>query len=268
MDFKEGFFDISESDYRAAPFINKSGLDQIAKSPGHYQWSLKNQKPKTPAMGFGTAFHSYVLETHLFEKTYMIIEDCSKASKFYKELELEAKASDKLILFESDFERISAMACNLLTHERAKELMKSSKSEQVMFFKLRASNGNEVLCKAKLDCIKHGVISDIKTTSNASKNEFIRSIHSYKYHIQDALYCRGAEALTGEVHEFYFLAVESEAPFGVNVFKLGEASKNLAYSELYRCIDRYEESLRENHWPYYPQEIQTVELPGYAFKSN
>jgi exodeoxyribonuclease VIII len=262
---KTGIFSISESDYRPAPYLNKSGLDALAKSPGHYQWSLKNYKPPTPEMGFGTAFHSFVLEPEDFEHSYMVIEDVSRASKFYKECEVEAQKLSKKILFESDLERIKNMSEALLKHSRVKDLMSGGKPEQVMYWTMETSTGGLVECKAKVDYIRDGCVLDLKTTKNASKDDFTKSIHNYRYHIQDGFYRLGANALTDMEHEFYFIAVESEPPHGVNVFSLGEKTRNLAYSEIHKLVDRYEECLKTNYWPFYPQDIHCVDLPGYAF---
>lgn len=66
------YADLTNSAYHSGPGISKSGLDLIARSPLHYRAALDaaNDSGPTLAQLIGSAFHSLVLEPHLFVREY------------------------------------------------------------------------------------------------------------------------------------------------------------------------------------------------------
>ncbi len=62
------------------------------------------------------------------------------------------------------------------------------------------------------------VVFDVKTTKSVEPMEFVKSIFNFGYHAQAAAYCDMVQKLTGLPTSFYWLAVESYAPFCVGTF--------------------------------------------------
>ena len=67
-------------------------------------------------------------------------------------------------------------------------------------------------------------IIDLKTTKDASKESFRRSIDDYGYDLQAAFYTDAVKMAIGREVPFYFLVVESDAPHSVRLYRIGQAS--------------------------------------------
>jgi len=66
-------------------------------------------------------------------------------------------------------------------------------------------------------------IYDLKTTINASPDEFRRTVlYRRHYDIQAAWYTAGVENVTGVKHKFVWIAQEKTYPFGVGIYTAGD----------------------------------------------
>ena len=71
--------------YHSGEAISHSGIVQLLKSPEHYlQYKMGSVEP-TPAMEFGLAFHSFVLEPEAFSKDYVLAPKFDRRTKEGKE---------------------------------------------------------------------------------------------------------------------------------------------------------------------------------------
>lgn len=256
MEYKTGIYDMSDREYRAIPnMLNASSIPYLLQSPSHYIANLTKPRSPTKEMSFGTGLHTYVLEPERFKNEFLVksIDGRTVAGKkFLLENELIHK---KIIISEEDFERIRYMDSNIKKHPIASTMLVDGHAEQVILFKLRASNGNEINCKAKVDYIINGAIPDLKSTKDASHAGFSKSIENYNYHIQGSFYSHAIESLNQPRPLFYFIAVESEPPFSVNVIELSEEHYTIGYAKIYEAVDIYEKCVRENAWPSYDPRI-------------
>jgi exodeoxyribonuclease VIII len=66
--------DLSNAEYHGGPGVSKSILDLVARSPMHAKCRLDAANDNTPttAQAFGTAFHTLILEPHLFVSNYTL----------------------------------------------------------------------------------------------------------------------------------------------------------------------------------------------------
>jgi exodeoxyribonuclease VIII len=73
---KPGIYDnISNAEYHGGPGVSNSGLALMRKSPLHFrakQLAANDNHESTPAQMIGTAFHSLILEPHLFVQEYTL----------------------------------------------------------------------------------------------------------------------------------------------------------------------------------------------------
>ncbi len=257
MEYREGIFKLDDKIYRNIPsMLNASAIPSLLQSPSHYLANLTKPRAPTKEMAFGSAFHAYVLEPDKFQEEFMVktIDGRTVAGKkFLLENEMIHK---KTIISEEDFERIRYMDANIKKHDIAIRMLVGGHAEQVVLYKLKASNGNDIWCKSKIDYLGNDVMIDLKTTKSADIDSFSKSIENYSYYIQAAMYSHSIEALGQDRPKFYFIAVESEAPFAVSVIELSDEHYTLGYKKLYEAVDIFEKCLRENHYPAYPQTIQ------------
>ena len=110
------------------------------------------------------------------------------------------------------------------------------------------------------------IIVELKSTRNAKRGPFGRDAANFFYHAQAAHYCSGHKAATGHTALHVIIAVESEPPHGVAVYALPNAA--LQSGELLRCkwLEQYADCLASGEWPGYPDEVQELELPGWAME--
>lgn len=254
MEFKEGLFELTEELYRPMSMLNYSSIPYLLQSPAHYIAMLEGPRAQTKEMSFGSAFHSYVLEPESFANQFVVKNIDARTTKGKMELAIHEEARLKVIS-EEDFERVKRMNQRIKSHSVANKLLQNGKAEQTMMFKLKASNGNDVQCKAKLDYSLDKLIIDLKSTKRADETNFSKSIENYNYHIQGAFYKHGLETLSGLDTDFIFIAVESEPPYSVSVIKLSDDHYAIGYKKVYQAVDIYEKAMRENKWPDYEEKV-------------
>ena len=66
-----GFYRIPHQDYHAGAGLSQSMIKALLRSPAHAKVPVE----ETPAMRFGRAFDTGVLEPHLFDEEYVIRPD-------------------------------------------------------------------------------------------------------------------------------------------------------------------------------------------------
>ena len=87
---------------------------------------------------------------------------------------------------------------------------------------------------------------------------------TFGYAIQAAFYVDVAQALDGNKRDFYWVAVEKEAPFAVAVYKASDAMLEHGRREYRKAIELYKECAAMDLWPAYSQQVQTLELPAWV----
>jgi hypothetical protein len=254
--------------YKGIQAASFSGLTRLAQSPAHYKDYLLNPPKPTASMAFGTAVHSAVLEEGLEKGKVVCAPDVDKRTKAGKsEWEaFQAAHQDSIIVSVEDFEAIKEIKRALSKHETASSLLNPNKgiSEVSALWNDPVSG---VLCKCRADRIRSdGIIIDIKTTQNASAREFQKSIGTFKYHWQSAFYLDGFSLLLGDkLSQFVHIAIESEPPYGIGVFVLDDVSLTRARSDITFLLALYSICEKENRWPNYPDEIQNISIPSWAW---
>ncbi len=258
-EIKDGIFTLSEAYYRPLPGLNQSSIPHLLKSGAHYLANLSEPK-STAALDFGNAFHTYVLEPKKFANEYVVEKIDGRTNKG-KLRKLEIEASNLKTIDNEDFYCIKKMDENIKKHLIASKLLVDGYTEKVIKFKLRASNGNTVNCKAKIDYLLSGGIIDLKNSRDSVDiTSFSRTIEKWNYHIQGSFYSHGIETLSGSRPDFIFIAVEDVAPFAVNVIKLSDDHYFMGYTQVYKAVDIYEKCVRENKWPAYPEVVHESKI--------
>ncbi len=254
MEFKAGIYNMTEAEYRPLPGLNQSSIPHLLKSGAHYLANLSEPK-STSALEFGNAFHMYVLEPEKFKREYVVEKIDGRTNKG-KLRKFELEASNLKVLSDDDFYCIRKMDENIKKHPIASKLLVGGYTEQVIKFKLKASNGMEVNCKAKIDYLLPDTVIDLKNSKDSVDTaSFSRTIEKWNYHVQGAFYSHGIETLSGTRPDAIFIAVEDVAPFAVNVIKLSEDHFSVGYREIYQALDVYERCLRENKFPAYAEVV-------------
>lgn len=261
---------MSNADYHADnSAISASGLKLFMRSPMHY-WSAyldPNRKPTKPteAMKLGTAVHCAILEPEHFDSRYVVLpEDINLRTTEGKALKAAMIAGGAEVIDADDYARIKTMAANFRATKEAQDLFSQPHHVEVSIF----AEVNGVKCKCRPDLITDSFAStlDVKSTKDASKEEFGKSAWNLGYHIQSAFYRRVIREATGADTAFSFGCVESSAPYLCANYAPPQFLLDYADMVIDGLLDQYAECLKTGVWPGYSEGMTELYVPGYAQK--
>jgi exodeoxyribonuclease VIII len=146
------------------------------------------------------------------------------------------------------------------------DLMRDGQAEVSAFWR---DDDSGAACKLRADWVARrdaGVILvDGKTAIDASPDGFARAVVNFRYDLQAAWYSAGYEIATGTpVLGFVFACVESEYPHAAAAYMLPDDVLDRARATIRGLMARYAECLASDEWPGYSQDIQLLQLPGWA----
>lgn len=183
--------------------------------------------------------------------------------------EWEAVNGHRRILTPDQWAQVHAMRASIHAHPAAGALLTKipGKPEVSVYWEDKEA---DVLCRCRPDWWREdGVIVDLKTTEDASREGFAKSIARYRYDVQAAYYLDGVEAATGQrPRGFVFIAVEKKPPYAVGVYTLDADSIELGRAQYRRDLARYAEALATDKWPAYSERIERIELPAWHANQN
>lgn len=257
---------MSAEDYFKDPSLSRSDLLQLSNSFLHYQASKLVPHETSEAMDVGSALHDLVLTPHVFNKKYIQKPSYDRRTKQGK-IDYEKFLEDnpgKILLSGDDFLNVTNMAQVLYENPQSARLLENCIKEVAVFWIDPVTN---LPCKLRADAIntEHKYILDIKTTKNASKKEFSRSIFNLRYDIQAAFYLAGMNSDGLDAYtNFVFIAVENVYPYGVAFYELSNKAINNAMIEIRELLNYYltcnsGQSLNLG----YDYDIQEIDLPAF-----
>ena len=222
--------------------LSFSSLKAFARSPLAFIEYKTNKKEPTPAMRFGTLAHRAILEPERYSRTVAIYEG-QRRGKAWKEF--EAEHADMDIVTASEAMTIRQLAYRVEEHPYAGSMLKQCTKFEVPF-KMEQC---DVPHRGIIDALGSWFMLDLKTTQSVSHYMLQRNIYDLKYYMQAAIYQRAA-ALMGYDHEAYFIiAVESTAPYHVQVVELEPhyiARGHIEWENLLEQWKRWDGSVRHS----------------------
>lgn len=270
---KQGqYLNLSSEDYHGDKnSISRSALMEFKKSARKYWAKHLNpdrpeEEPKTSWM-FGTAFHTFILEPHLFYDNYLVLprkvllKDVGREKyEEFKKAEKEAEESNKVVLSFSDFERLFNMRTSLLENERAKKLVEGAIYESSYFWQDEHSG---LILKSRPDILHSNIYVDLKTIDDASPENYQREMVRYGYHIQGAMVKDGIKQIEErELSACINICVEKSYPHSIGIYIIDETAIEAGHVEYKQlCLD-LKNCQSENLWADY--SIQTIGLPKWA----
>jgi hypothetical protein len=255
--------------YHAGPGISKSGLDKLARSPLHY-WDAyispkKVTRAETPAMQFGTAVHTAVLEPDTFASRYYVmpkVDGRTKDGKAAREM-AQAAAFERgaIVIDEQMHASVRAVAEAVRRHPRLTDVLEAGVPELSVYW---IDKDTGMLCRCRPDWLTAGVCLDIKTTEDASPAAFARSAYGWRYHTQAAFYLDGLAANGIDISYFLFAAVEKASPYACTAFCASQTMLEAGRMEYKRLLRIYAQCAGANIWPAYGDEYQLLDIPAWA----
>ncbi len=255
---------LSETDYHLHPAVGSTGLKTILKSVGLFKWEQSQKRSPTKAMNFGTCFHLAVLEPKRFKTEVVVMPDFKGTGMYAKKDAWLTENHGKLVLSEDEMTDCKAMLKSISAHNVASSLLVGGVPE-LSYFWNDPETGIELKCRP--DYRRNGgALVDIKTTGDASLEEFSKSVLNFGYHTSAAHYLNGVSHVLGQQYEkFLIIAVEKEPPYPCQVFEIDFGTLEKGQELIRRAITKLNTARTLDHYPYYSDEIVPLNIPTYGF---
>lgn len=273
-----GFYrEVSFDEYASWQAANASTLDCFRRSPAHaYHLMSTGGKPRTKALELGWALHCAVLEPNRFERDFIVPPKVDRRTKLGKETwaRFEAQNPGAELVPQERHGQISSMRDSIFQNKIARELFESKGASEISI--LWEDSVTAVRCKARIDRIAQvgewPIVIDLKTMAEATQGGFLRSAVRYSFALQAAHYLDGLETLCPSpeglpFRRFCFVCVESEPPHEVALYEFGQETLLEGAAMRARFLSQWKECIRSGSWPGYPETIECLDLPSWAYKN-
>lgn len=258
---------LSNEGYHSLKAVSPSRLKVLGRSPLHYwdQFLAEDREvaEPSPAMVRGTALHLAVLEPELWDGAVAVPRQAfDRRTKAGREAaaEFERESAGKIILSPEDADEVRRMADAVRKHPAAAFLLELPGRREASYTWSDPATGVECKCRPDWHSEDRRIVVDVKTTRDASRAEFARSIAGFDYHLQAAW---NVGALGAEV--FMAIAVESVRPFAVAVYPASGAMLAAGQRRIDAALTLLAECHRTGQWPGYGDLVQEpIDLPGWC----
>lgn len=263
---------------RVPGLASKSALDLVNRSLAHYQAWLRGSERDTKALAFGKALHTAVLEPDVFDELYIPqpdFGDCRlKDNKANRAAWRTANGIDgkgapqpggRIALPPVDIATIRGISRNIQKHTYASRMIADGASEVTMRWRDPKSG---IECKGRVDyyVARHAAAWDVKTCEDAREPAFARSVETYRYHVQHALYAGAFNLLGKGLDYFAFIACEKTPPYNLKVHTLNPEyvadGVDEAQADLVTLATGFETGLFGG----YDDDISVISRPSWARK--
>jgi len=252
-------------DYHQLEAINASFLITASKNCKTAESERKKPKKPTTRMNWGTYIHTAIQTKNMENNFYLepyeidgIVLRSAKTDKLLKKGEeqlevLKTQVAPKIILSQKEWDMVEGCMENAWSHEYAKPYLEAAQFERSGFCTLQ---GIDVRARPDLDCTKEiGALADIKTRQKekADLESWNRDFFNYRTYIQAGLQMLVWETISKtKVKDYYYILVEVEDPYEVNVTYLDEELIEYSKDEAINAIEKWKS------W------TQNKSVPGYG----
>lgn len=251
--------------------ISSSLLHQLKRSPMHARHYLEAPQDPTPAMQLGTAVHCAILQPEIFAELYMGIPKFdlrTTVGKAAARMFMQANPG-KRFLPVAEFNKCLRIREVAMQTPIVRRLVEGRGDFELSFAWKDPKTG--LVCKGRADRVSWevggGTIVDLKTCRDARLFAFERTIFARSYHNQGAFYVDGIRAQNIAIEHYTTIAIESDAPHAIAVYRMRDEVIDLARDENRRLVDLFDECRKSGIWPGYGEGIVDVGLPQYAINA-
>lgn len=253
---------MNEREYHAHHALGSSDIKQLLQNP----YGFRQEKPSSKALELGSLVHKLILEPQEFASSYYVLDNIDKRTKEGKEKYLkalaEAEAENKEIIDIATYNQGKEIA-EAFNQSAVSKLISGGVAEYCAFSEI---DGVAVKCRPDYYRTDKKIIIDLKTTSlagGASALNFQKAVANYRYYIQASFYMQilGAD-------EFYFIAIETQAPYMIGVYKLDISALELGETQIKKAIKRYKNLSKYKTNVYLDDSYKVVKelrLPNWCF---
>lgn len=257
--------DYSFTEYQRLQGVNWSTLSVARTSMLAYHDGLGRPKEPTPLMVVGSAIHAAVLEPHIFDAEY-VVYDGRKAGGPWETFKAEHPGTT--VLTSEQHEQVLGAAWAVL-HSRqgreARRVMRGCKREVTLRWN---DPETRIICKARPDLVRRGLLADLKTTGSVDARKFGRLAGDLGYHGKMAFAAMGLRVLGVPVERVAIIAVEQKRPHDVAVFDIGDEAMAWSEDMVAGLLTRLKDCRRRRVWPGRYEGAQELDLAPWLFEDR
>lgn len=278
MKIKPGIYEGMPFDkYKAIDAVNSSSLAALDRSLFHWWYLRQHPQPSTRSLEFGSAYHALILEPDEFAKTYERNPYGNWRTKEAREFRDLLEEQGRIAISDNpnssspweggDWHSLQQMQVNLNDHVWATELLNGRREVTIVW----EDPDFGILCKGRIDCVNDdkNFLVDLKSTRDASPNEFRLSVFKWRYHAQGAFYLDGWEDLNGglQANGFIFVASEKVPPFETACYSLAPDFVKQGREWYKERLARLQEPLDRDEFESYHQGVMQLK-PVYSGRAS
>ena len=271
MIYEDGIYDLSNEEYHASSAISRSQLKLMDKSPYHFWYHVLSGENiparSSESLNIGSAFHTLLLEPHLFEKEFAIAPKVDRRTKAGKEAfaEFSASAEGKIILSAEQFSTVSTMVRHVASHEIVTTLISDAQYEKSIFWTDEATG---LQFRVRPDIWSEKIVVDLKTTKETNIHKFKWGALDYGYYLQAGMIYEACQSLGRPFEAFAILACEKDVPHVPVVYTLDGDALQYGIDKFQHYKKRLKKCIDTNTWEGYGIHALTVPAGAIAELEN
>ena len=248
--------------------VNFSTAKEMAKSPAHYLWKLSNKDEDTQPRKLGRMTHLAVFEPEVFAAKVRC-SGLNRNSNAWKDFLADAEEDGCEVLKPAEHNHCAEIAAVVRGHPVAGKYVRGGQGEVTLLWTHASPNfdglpGYALDCRARVDYLAPGFISDLKGVRDASPEGFGKACVTYLTYVQAGIYREAVRVLTGQSLPYYLLAVESVAPYVTQVYEVPERLLAKGLDTARSWFDRIHACRRDGKFPGYAEAELELTLPRWA----
>ncbi len=262
---KNKFLKISDVEYFAADALNHSTAKNVDKSAAFAKFDREQSKEPSDSMKFGSLVHCMMLEPENVVERFLRAPEGDRRGNAVKIAwaDMQAANPNHTLIAPKDYDKAGKVVEHLLRKKAVTKLLdKVVATEEAIFFDRLGTK-----CKAKIDTRTcNGVLVDLKTCKDASKEGFGKSCGDYGYYTQAEWYLYSAQLADASYDSFAFIAVEHEGWIDSMVYYVPPHILDYARAVNNRRCEIWGSCEEADYYPGYSDVWQDLELPGWVLK--
>ena len=239
--------DMDMEEYHDEGSISSTNMRDMETSceVANYNKTNRRHQKQTLPMFDGTLVGD-ALQTHNIGSGYAIAPDCDRRTKHGKAeyVEFQSRIGDLSPITKQQYEMAHGAMESAWSHPESRLFLENGLMERSGFCKI---SDVDVKARPDIDCshIPHSkhfpALIDIKTRQigKASRDSWRKDFFNYKTYLQAGLQIFVWRSLGCEVTEYYYLLVEKDAPFQVNVIALDNDWIHTSIIEVKKVLDKW-----------------------------
>lgn len=259
---------VSRERYDAIERVNFSTLKLLEKSPAHYRHGLITPPADTDPKKLGRVVHIAAFEPERFRNAIAVWDGGTRRGKDWEAF--KARNEGRELLTEHEYERCMAIQAAVRAKASAARYLQGGGGEVSLLWTATApESGKEIPAKGRIDFDTDTALVDLKTTRCAKPGVFERQAFGLQYHAQAAWYVDGYFCATGKRKPYVVVAVESDPPHAVQVYRVPDSHLELGRVAYGGWLDQLVFCRENNLWPEYTNDMELeLQLPPWMAEGD